>query len=100
MIAYVIDGKEGVWVRLRVADGARIVEADGMTVAAADQENILLKHQLPTEYGADKLRTYRLTEHRVVIENVTATTLIQLYTRNEKSVGNRVWIDDVIVKRK
>lgn len=97
---YVIDGKEGVWVRLRVADGARIVEADGMTVAAADQENILLKHQLPTEYGADKLRTYRLTEHRVVIENVTATTLIQLYTRNEKSVGNRVWIDDVIVKRK
>lgn len=107
----IIDGQEGIWVRLKEADGAKIVEADGAAVAAADAANVLVKHKLPAEYGANGKKCFEFTEHTVVIEGVTSKTLIQLYTRMIKAgeegyidsnhtVGKRAWIDDVIVKKK
>lgn len=106
----IIDGQEGIWIRLKEADGAKIVEADGAAVAPADAANVLVKHKLPAEYGANGKKCFEFTEHRVVIEGVTSKTLIQLYTRLIKSgdegwidsnhtVGRRAWIDDVAVRK-
>lgn len=106
----IIDGQEGIWIRLKEADGAKIVEADGSAVAAANAANVLVKHKLPAEYGANGKKCFEFTEHKVVIEGVTSKTLIQLYTRMIKegeegwtdsnhTVGRRAWIDDVIVKK-
>ncbi len=102
----VFDGQEGIWVRLKVADGAKIVEADGAAVAAAAAEEVLVTHKLPSEYGANAKKCFELTDHKVVIEGMTANTLIQLYTKKytgytpkTDTPGNRAWIDDVIVKK-
>ena len=76
----VLDGREGVWV----------------------------KHKLPAEYGANSKKCFEFTDHEVVIEGVTAKTLIQIYTKLYKATaeydkyntpGDRAWIDDVIVKK-
>lgn len=104
----VLDGREGVWVRLKEADGAKIVKADGVAVAAENATDVLVKHKLPAEYGANSKKCFEFTDHEVVIEGVTAKTLIQIYTKLYKATaeydkyntpGDRAWIDDVIVRK-
>mgnify|MGYP003220309849 CR=1 FL=1 len=48
----VLDGREGVWVRLKEADGAKIVKADGVAVAAETPGRIRCQQQ-------EVLRVYR-----------------------------------------
>lgn len=60
----VLDGREGVWVRLKEADGAKIVKADGVAVAAENATDVLVKHKLrpntvPTARSASSLPTTR-----------------------------------------
>ena len=104
----VLDGREGVWGRLKEADGAKIVKADGVAVAAENATDVLVKHKLPAEYGANSKKCFEFTDHEVVIEGVTAKTLIQIYTKLYKATaeydkyntpGDRAWIDDVIVRK-
>lgn len=88
--------EESITFRVSVTGGGTVVEADGVAVGAA--EAILTNTKADAmggAGGAEALKRYQSTNHKVKISGVTAATRISISTGVS---GNRLWLDGIRVK--